>query len=67
MPGVEQTVVFGPVLHVSGRDRQALAATVEEIGKDASLHVEATQTGLEDVFVHLMSHVPDNYRAGMRP
>jgi ABC-2 type transport system ATP-binding protein len=64
MAGVEQTVVFGPVLHVSGRDRQALAATLEEIGKDASLHVETTQTGLEDVFVRLMSHVPDNYRAG---
>jgi ABC-2 type transport system ATP-binding protein len=64
MPGVEQTVVFGPLLHVSGRDRQALAATVEEIGKDTSLHVEATETGLEDVFVHLMSHVPVNSRAG---
>jgi ABC-2 type transport system ATP-binding protein len=67
MPGVEQTVVFGPALHVSGRDRQALEATVREITKDASVRIEPTATGLEDVFVYLMSHVPDNDRTGARP
>jgi ABC-2 type transport system ATP-binding protein len=64
MPGVEQTVVFGPALHVSGRDRRALEATVEALGKSLSLRVEPTATGLEDVFVYLMSHAPDNYQDG---
>jgi ABC-2 type transport system ATP-binding protein len=64
MPGVEQTVVFGPALHVSGRDRRALEATVEALGKSLSLRVEPTATGLEDVFVYLMSHTPDNYQDG---
>jgi ABC-2 type transport system ATP-binding protein len=64
MPGVEQTVVFGPALHVSGREAQALAATVEAIGKDTTLSIEPTATGLEDVFVYLMSHASDNDRGG---
>jgi ABC-2 type transport system ATP-binding protein len=64
MPGVEQTVVFGPALHVSGRDRRALEATVEAIGKERSLRVAPSATGLEDVFVYLMSQTPDDYQDG---
>jgi ABC-2 type transport system ATP-binding protein len=59
MPGVEQTVVFGPSLHVSGRDHATLAATVAEVGKDPSLEIREIATGLEDVFVFLMSRTPE--------
>ncbi|KVG69209.1 multidrug ABC transporter ATP-binding protein [Burkholderia ubonensis] len=60
MPGVDQTVVFGAALHVSGRDRRALEATVEQVAaSDASLKVEPADTGLEDVFIYLMS-TPDH-------
>ncbi|KVT69610.1 ABC transporter ATP-binding protein [Burkholderia ubonensis] len=61
MPGVDQTVVFGAALHVSGRDRRALEATVEQVAAgDASLKVEPADTGLEDVFIYLMSRTPDH-------
>jgi ABC-2 type transport system ATP-binding protein len=63
MPGVEQTVVFGAALHVSGRDRRALEASIRAMSADASLHIEPTETSLEDVFVYLMSRTPDNFGA----
>ncbi|WP_296657412.1 ABC transporter ATP-binding protein [Paraburkholderia sp.] len=63
MPGVDQTVVFGSVLHASGRDHAALAAAIERVSAGKSLRTERIGTGLEDVFIYLMSHVADNYGA----
>jgi ABC-2 type transport system ATP-binding protein len=62
MPGVAQTVVFGSALHVSGTDHRTLEATVKRIGGDgAALRIERMETGLEDVFIYLMSRTADNY------
>jgi ABC-2 type transport system ATP-binding protein len=66
MPGVEQTVVFGASLHVSGRDRDALEATLEALRTDPTLRIEASATGLEDVFVYLMSRTPDPHHQDAR-
>jgi ABC-2 type transport system ATP-binding protein len=60
-PGIEQTVVFGSALHASGRDHAALAATVARAVEGQPLRAERIDTGLEDVFIYLMSHVQDNY------
>ena len=65
MPGVDQTVVFGAALHVSGSDHQALAATLQTIGADQTLRVAPIATSLEDVFIFLMKRSTDNY--GARP
>ncbi|CAG2158150.1 putative multidrug ABC transporter ATP-binding protein YbhF [Cupriavidus yeoncheonensis] len=62
-PGVEQTVVFGTALHVTGRDGALLGETLRRIAGPGR-HVEETQTSLEDVFIHMMSRAEDNMGAG---
>lgn len=66
MPGVDQTVVFGSALHVSGSDRAALAATLDQVGQGGAapgqrpLRIAPIATGLEDVFIYLMTRAPHN-------
>ena len=62
-PGVDQTVVFGSALHVSGSDHAALEAAVKQATEGTALRVERIETGLEDVFISLMAHSTDNYGA----
>ncbi|SOE98200.1 ABC-2 type transport system ATP-binding protein [Burkholderia sp. OK233] len=62
-PGVDQTVVFGSSLHVSGHDHAALEAAVRQATADTALRIEPVCTGLEDVFIYLMSHSKDNFGA----
>ena len=64
-PGVEQTALFGATLHASGRDGAALERTLREATAGSARRLERTETGLEDVFIHLMSHAVD--RTGVRP
>ena len=63
-PGVEQTVLFGATLHASGRDGAALERSLREATAGTACRLERTDTGLEDVFIHLMSHAVD--RTGFR-
>lgn len=58
-PGVEQTVAFGAALHVTGRDAQALAGTLERLAGPGR-RVTRAETSLEDVFIHMMSQAEDN-------
>jgi ABC-2 type transport system ATP-binding protein len=60
-PGVEQTVIFGDSLHVSGTDSAALARTVSAVAATNGLHIETIDTGLEDVFIYMMSRSDDNF------
>jgi ABC-2 type transport system ATP-binding protein len=53
-PGVDQTVVFGASLHVTGRDAAALEQTVTQSARAAGLKAEPIGTGLEDIFIYLM-------------
>jgi ABC-2 type transport system ATP-binding protein len=62
-PGVDQTVVFGSALHVSGSDHAALEAAVKQATEGTALRAERIETGLEDVFIFLMAHSTDNYGA----
>jgi len=57
-PGVEQTVLFGTRLHVSGKDGVLLEQTLAQI-IGPGLRFERTDTGLEDVFIYLMEHSSD--------
>ncbi len=54
-PGVEQTVTFGDVLHVSGTDNNLLESTVKAVAASEGRRAEKIETGLEDVFIYLMS------------
>jgi ABC-2 type transport system ATP-binding protein len=58
--GVEQTVSFGDTLHVSGSDPDVLRQAVETAVHDGGLRAEPIDTGLEDVFIHLMSRSESN-------
>ena len=64
-PGVDQTVLFGATLHVSGRDGAALERTLRAATAGTAGRLERTDTGLEDVFIHLMGQAVD--RTGERP
>lgn len=52
-PGVEQAVVFGNTLHVSGPDPEVLEKTVAGFRTGAH-EWQRIKPGLEDVFIHLM-------------
>lgn len=60
-PGVEQTVVFGSALHVTGHDAPVLEATLRRIAGPQH-RIEPIETSLEDVFIHMMSQAEDNMR-----
>jgi ABC-2 type transport system ATP-binding protein len=59
-PGVEQTVTFGDVLHVSGTDAEQLRHTVEAAIGSSGRRAGKIDTSLEDVFIHLMSRSERN-------
>jgi ABC-2 type transport system ATP-binding protein len=63
-PGVEQIAAFGSALHVTGRDAAALEATLRKATTGTAHRIEPAATGLEDVFIHLMSRAADNYGTG---
>ena len=62
-PGVEQIAAFGAALHVTGRDAAALEAALRRATADSASRFEPAESGLEDVFIHLMSRASDNFGA----
>ena len=58
-PGVDQTVLFGATLHVSGTDGAALERTLRAATAGTGRRLEPSETGLEDVFIHLMAKAVD--------
>lgn len=60
-PGVEQVVVFGTTLHVSGRDAVRLRESISPwMREEYRWHPIAS--GLEDVFISLMETAADNFK-----
>ncbi|MGA7105193.1 MAG: ABC transporter ATP-binding protein [Candidatus Deferrimicrobiaceae bacterium] len=53
LPGVNQVVVFGNVLHVSGDDAAALERAIAPFRTERH-RWRQIQAGIEDVFIHLM-------------
>ncbi|HKT73654.1 MAG TPA: ABC transporter ATP-binding protein [Steroidobacteraceae bacterium] len=53
--GVDQTVVFGSSLHVIGQDAAELERSVTQVAQMEGLRAERVDTGIEDVFIHLMN------------
>ncbi len=60
LPGIEQAVAFGKMLHVSGSDEAALEASIAPFRK-APYQWTKEKSGLEDVFMHLMQTSTDNF------
>jgi len=67
-PGVDMVAPFGTSLHVSGRDKAALDATIapwrDKDGEDGAgkLHWQRSEPSLEDVFIELMNRSKDNFQ-----
>src|SRR6202049_192798 len=61
-PGVDMVAPFGTSLHVSGRDRQALEASIAPYRDRPGLHWQHSEPSLEDVFIALMTRCMDNFK-----
>ena len=61
-PGVDMVAPFGTSLHVSGRDRTALEATIAPWREHKDLHWQHSEPSLEDVFIELMTRSKDNFQ-----
>lgn len=59
-PGVGQTVLFGTLLHVSGKNAEILEHTLRAATADTAFHIKKTETGLEDVFIYMMKQSSGN-------
>jgi len=62
LPEVRQAVAFGRELHVSGVNGPALEAAIAGFCKDGYSFRQG-DSGLEDVFIHLMEGSQDNYES----
>src|SRR5262245_38170761 len=60
-PGVEQIAAFGSALHVTARDAPTLEAALRRVTAGTGWRFEPAETGLEDVFIHLMNRSADNF------
>ena len=60
-PGVDQTVAFGDTIHVTGKDGALLEQTLREATAGTGVSLIPVDTGLEDVFIHLMQRATDNW------
>jgi ABC-2 type transport system ATP-binding protein len=58
-PGVDSVIAFGLALRISGHDVKALERALAPVRARPQFHVERGATSLEDVFVELMSEVPE--------
>ena len=60
-PGIDMVAPFGTSLHVSGRDKSALEASVAPYRNGGGWHWQHSEPSLEDVFIDLMSRSKDNF------
>jgi ABC-2 type transport system ATP-binding protein len=60
LPGIEQTVLFAAMLHVSGKDEVLLERTLRSATSGAAFRMEKIDTGLEDVFIYVMKQSSNN-------
>ncbi len=61
-PGVDMVAPFGTSLHVSGRDVEALEASIAPWRERSGLHWQKSHPSLEDVFIELMNRSKDNFQ-----
>jgi ABC-2 type transport system ATP-binding protein len=61
MTGIQQTVIFGEGLHVSGTDAETLEQSVQSFVAETHFRAEKIETGMEDVFIYMMTRSADNF------
>ncbi len=63
LPGVDLVATFGSTLHVSGRDADALQASLRDFLADTELAMTPMAPSLEDAFIDLMQATRDPLHA----
>ncbi|MGH8468909.1 MAG: ABC transporter ATP-binding protein [Gammaproteobacteria bacterium] len=58
-PGVDQIIAFGNSLHLTGLDAARLEASIDAVRGAGAERWERIESGLEDVFIHLISKAED--------
>src|SRR6201987_1228922 len=61
-PGIDMVAPFGNSLHVSGRDRAVLEASIAPWREDRRFKWQQSAPSLEDVFIELMTRWKDNFQ-----
>jgi ABC-2 type transport system ATP-binding protein len=61
-PGIDMVAPFGTSLHVSGRDHEALEASIAPYRERVDWHWQKSEPSLEDVFIDLMNRSKDNFQ-----
>jgi ABC-2 type transport system ATP-binding protein len=61
-PGVAHVTAFGNTLHITGEDEAALEAAISPFLHESNIRWKKAQATLEDVFIHLMQNVSDNFQ-----
>ncbi len=62
-PGIEQVVPFGEAIHVTGSDRETMAAAIRPFLARPELDWQETTSSLEDVFIYLsQTQAKDNFQ-----
>ena len=62
LPGAELVASFGTTLHVSGRDRDQLQASLEALLQGTPMKMVVVPATLEDAFIHLMQGSQDQFQ-----
>ena len=63
LPGVDLVATFGSTLHVSGRDAEALQASLRDFLADTEMAMTPMAPSLEDAFIDLMQATRDPLHA----
>ena len=61
-PGIDMVAPFGTSLHLSGRDKSAIEATIAPCREQHGVHWQHSEPSLEDVFIELMTRSKDNFQ-----
>ena len=59
LPGIEQVVAFGNILHASGHDAARIEASLTPFRADSTLRWQRAESSLEDVFISLMERAEE--------
>ena len=62
LPGVDLVASFGATLHVSGKDRDMLEATLQGALQGTQLEMAVVPPSLEDAFIYLMQGSQDQFQ-----
>lgn len=58
-PGIEQVAAFGTAIHVSGQNKEALAASIQQVANAKDYTSKEIEPSLEDVFILLVDKYKD--------